>query len=919
MFSHIDELLKLTDQDEYYLIHKGNNLTEVLYQFKKVGYEPYIRYRAGRISELRIKFTYKSADTRKIIRRKAQPYNIPTKTLEKDKTITYIISTQDLSKDTLERDIDADTEDKYNRIAEAMFVFNKKLFSSSHMSQYDDVDKEILDECRTVVPLGYLDKTVEFKNLVEIDRTKAFTWAFNQISKIPIFNAFDSWKAWDGTLDINKLSSLTLYKVEVSKGNMFFNKKFNIIYGKFLRKMVLTNIKIIYYKIPSYIHKVNYKSIVDELWETQLGDDEDDDKQIKKKIANINFGMLEKSNNTAQRSDIFNSLREACHYQKEHGGRIYALHEETCIRKMVDLDEETDEEEEENKTTFGETYYILNTTDRQTLVNGYRYIKEMLLQYHNYAMYEAYNKLIAKGIKVYGVKSDAFTIHQDDLNKVRPNPNHFIKSYREGILDFESAIGNWRVSTSRINYPTEKYKFKYNKLIQIPLQENEALDVIDEWDTEAVCKQIIPNSPCMIRAKFAGSGKSYIGQYLNKMGYNVLFVVPHNRLSQEIEGKATTLNMFFSIPVNKGDDLPCFDHSDFNVIFFDEIFMSNIYIYNKIREFVKNNPDKIIIGAGDTKQLPSIQALTNTQPHDEYADSCVDKIFKYNIYLKVCKRVGEKGRITLDNLYIDFWENKLPISDIIEKYFRYTNKINPEHMNIAYTNIRCKSVSDEVRKKLGKINTYDINEEMICRLYLKTDEGAKFNANIRNKILRINSKGITIENIKDKKKYTLPEELLNKHFRYGYCATAHSCQGASINNNITIHEWDKSYLVSREWLWCSLTRARDFNKISFFKNDKANERMEKQLLINYLKNKIEGYKRQDLKASRELNEDSYIDVDWCLDRLKGTCQKCGVDFFIETKNGLLSSNFTGQRQDNAFSHTKDNCQSFCVYCNCSSK
>ena len=920
MFSHIDELLKLTDQDEYYLIHKENNLTKVLYQFKKVGYEPYIRYRAGRISELRIKFTYKSADTRKIIRRKAQPYNIPTQTLEKDKTITYIISTQDLSKDTLERDIDADTEEKYNRIAEAMFIFNKKLFSSSHMSQYDDVDIEILDECRTVVPLGYLEKNVEFKNLVEIDRTKAFTWAFNQISKIPIFNAFDSWKVWDGTLDINKLSSLTLYKVEVSKGNMFFNKKINIIYGKFLRKMDLSNIKIIYYKIPSYIHKVNYKSIVDELWETQLGDDEDDDKQIKKKIANINFGMLEKSNNTAQRSVIFNSLKEACHYQRKHGGRIYALEEETCIRKMVDLNEETDdEEEEEDKTTFGETYYVLNTTDRKTLVNGFRYIKELLLQYHNFAMYEAYTKLEEKGVKVYSVKSDAFTIHQDHLSKVKPNPNHFIKSYREGILNFESAIGNWRVSTSRINYPTEKYKFKYNKLIQIPLQENEALDVVDEWDTEAVCKQIIPNSPCMIRAKFAGSGKSYIGQYLNKMGYNVLFVVPHNRLSQEIEGEATTLNMFFSIPVNKGDDLPCFDHSDYNVIFFDEIFMSNIYIYNKIREFVKNNPDKIIIGAGDTKQLPPINDLTNTQPHDEYADRCVDKIFKYSMYLKVCKRVGEKDRITLDNLYIDFWENKLPIADIIEKYFRYTNKINPEHMNIAYTNIRCKSVSDEVRKKLGKTNTYEINEEMICRLYLKTEEGAKFNANIRYKILCINSKGITIENIKDKKKYTLPEELLNKHFRYGYCATAHSCQGASINNNITIHEWDKSYLVSREWLWCSLTRARDFNKISFFKNDKANERMEKQLLINYLKNKIEGYKRQDLKASRELNEDNYIDVDWCLDRLKGTCQKCGSDFYIEPKNGLLSSNFTAQRLDNLFAHTKDNCQSFCVYCNCSSK
>ena len=56
MFSHIDELLKLTDEDEYYLIHKNNDMIDVLYQFKKAGYEPHNRYKVGRISDLRIKF-----------------------------------------------------------------------------------------------------------------------------------------------------------------------------------------------------------------------------------------------------------------------------------------------------------------------------------------------------------------------------------------------------------------------------------------------------------------------------------------------------------------------------------------------------------------------------------------------------------------------------------------------------------------------------------------------------------------------------------------------------------------------------------------------------------------------------------------------------------------------------------------------
>ena len=49
------------------------------------------------------------------------------------------------------------------------------------------------------------------------------------------------------------------------------------------------------------------------------------------------------------------------------------------------------------------TYYILNTTNRNTLVNGFRYTKELLLQYHKFSMYEAYDKLVENDIKVYSV------------------------------------------------------------------------------------------------------------------------------------------------------------------------------------------------------------------------------------------------------------------------------------------------------------------------------------------------------------------------------------------------------------------------------------------------------------------------------------------------------------------------------------
>ena len=43
-----------------------------------------------------------------------------------------------------------------------------------------------------------------------------------------------------------------------------------------------------------------------------------------------------------------------------------------------------------------------------------------------------------------------------------------------------------------------------------------------------------------------------------------------------------------------------------------------------------------------------------------------------------------------------------------------------------------------------------------------------------------------------------------------------------------------------------------------FKNDKADEDTFKNLVVNYFKNKVDGYKGQDRKGGREI-VDEYID------------------------------------------------------------
>ena len=96
--------------------------------------------------------------------------------------------------------------------------------------------------------------------------------------------------------------------------------------------------------------------------------------------------------------------------------------------------------------------------------------------------------------------------------------------------------------------------------------------------------------------------------------------------------------------------------------FFDEIYMSSPYILNKIRVFCNEHPHLIVIGAGDVKQLPSIEPFTNNQNGEEYVDNCIDIIFKYNIFLQIRKRVGGKDteegqeQKKINEIYDDFGE-----------------------------------------------------------------------------------------------------------------------------------------------------------------------------------------------------------------------------------------------------------------------
>ena len=309
MITSLDDIRKYTEQSEYTLVYNGYDLSHLFYLSKQAGYEPQVRFSAGCVSELNFKFKIK-------INSKSH------------KEIKYKVKTQNLVNNSIDGSICVRTEQIYNKMSKAMFNFNTALFKATHKSYYNEVDVEIFKECRTIPPMGEINKHYYLYNpktdkddkyfyapevTTEIDVRKAYTSAFNKIAEIPVFTQFDIWKPFNG--DVSKFHDLTLYLVKPTKQSLFFNKAYCLVYGMFLKHFV-KQCKILYYKQPSRVYKVDYRKITAELWKTDISDKPAEDIRIKKLIANVNFGLLEKNTNKAHKSYAFDTLKEALDRRK---------------------------------------------------------------------------------------------------------------------------------------------------------------------------------------------------------------------------------------------------------------------------------------------------------------------------------------------------------------------------------------------------------------------------------------------------------------------------------------------------------------------------------------------------------------------------------------------------------------------------
>ena len=400
------------------------------------------------------------------------------------------------------------------------------------------------------------------------------------------------------------------------------------------------------------------------------------------------------------------------------------------------------------------------------------------------------------------------------------------------------------------------------------------------------------------------------------MGKNVLFVCPTNELAQNNNG--VTLNKFFGVGLTEDTHMQAFNHSDYDVIVFEEIYMCNPFMLMRILQFKqKNEGAKTILATGDKNQLEPVDIpFNNVSDVREYMEQCLNQIFPHEVYLEECKRLeSESDKQKLVQLEHDILRSSMPVRDIVKKHFLVTRKINKQR-NVACTTRTCMEVGKAIRKQLNKALEYEVGEVLICRKY-KIIAKNTFNVNFKYKITSITDKGIGLQDVHGGAEVEVKYDMVRSHFIYDYCRTCHSFQGATIEEETAIFDWEHFY-VSRYWLWTAITRAKNLNNIRFFLNKESDSRLDYQIIDCYLQKKIAAYKLQDIKAKREIcSSKLYVSVSWLSSCFGKCCKSCGQTFSYDISGGNVTSNLTANRVDNNQPHYIDNITPLCVDCNCS--
>ena len=804
-------------------------------------------------------------------------------------------------------------------------LFYDTIAKKEYLSDYP---QEVL-EVDSMYPMGPIsgyfgDHCPQNDNLCAIDMCKAYTSRFTEINKVPVFGYFDSYEKYNGTDEINPYFMYVIKATGIKQnvGNtIIFDKYICRRYGFVLLFAQKNNVKfeIEYVRKYTRLENVDFNSAIQNLWKNEIIND-----NHKKDIVNKTSGLIEKKANKKAVTKVFHTFEEAQYYQI----RLIDENIKSEIVVIDNLTEEIDEDGqklfvEKRKTTKREYLYLLTIFKERELSEGLRQIKELVYCLMNIRMYELCKKCIENNLNVVGIKTDCVLVKNTELDINKTN------------IVFEKKLGGLKLELLKkcVNKPLRPI---YNKLISLENNSTNHIVLNDEFDTNEIHK-VIENYKTVLLRGDAGCGKSNVIKSYAK-NKKVVFVVPTRELGASIVRDGfhfVTICELLGLIVDNNtlktnSENRKFDISSYDLICFDEIYLSNNSMKKRIHKFMLKNPDKIFVATGDQKQNEPIGDDENNNGENIPSDNKknIFKMFPNVITLKINKRLQNKeDRIKFDQMKRELFNKSIPVVDTLKKYFKTIDKLDDIKtlVNISYSRDKRNKINTLVHKKqkqpkrdiivIDNVNYYK-GLSIRCSSHLKTKK-LRLNVNAVYDIIKVNKTNITIKNEFEKVNYTIPTVYLKKHFLLPYCRTGHSVQGITINDPYTVFDVDSPY-VSRKWIWTAITRCTQLKNVTIFLNSESEIRnLSYGRNCLYFNTKIDNYKRQDNNAKRKFENENFINLDWIQQKLQENknCTYCKTPFHKYIEDGKVICNITADRINNALPHHKDNCNLACTSCN----
>jgi hypothetical protein len=804
-----------------------------------------------------------------------------------------------------DNDVYVDTIEEYNKYHVVNKNLYQKIFKREYLSDFHPSVITINDTYSLRPVCGHFEHTDDKLN--GLDEQRAYTEGLMNIKKIPVFQYFDIYKKYDG----QEIKSLCYYLVECNdtkkEAGIILSDKYSLIFGFVLKAVKNTiNYKILYYLEPSNIEEVDFKTPIEEVYKSDIPD------HLKKSAVNIVTGLLEKKYNKVHITKAFNDINDAIHYKTKYDGKFIPLYKYKYGSRYDPIDDT--EILDGNNIQDVDKLFLVNIYKEQRLENGFNPIKDIIYSKQKLKMYLLYKKLKSLGIKPMGIKTDCI-LYKGNTDIVKKN------------FDMSKGIGKYKIEHDKSIMDTE-IKVYDNELINIPDFETPlTMTLKDEYDTNEINKIIDQNKTVLFKGLYPGVGKSTACKNYDK---DLLIVLPYNKQCKTMKKEgynAITFNKLFGL---YGDDqayknMKKYNLEGINTVLFDECFLYKPKRLRMIDQFIKSNPDMVILGTGDLNQRNPVG-----YNNEQYLNQCINIVFNNQIVLKEIKRLKkEEDKLRWKELKNDIFNMSLNIVDIIKKH-----KLNTIHSmselktvkNVSYFNeMRAEKVNKYVHFNILK-NTADYFEglEIVCKKYYKCKQ-YRLNVNYSYIIKKMNKDNVIIEDDTEGTQYKITYQMLRNYFKYPYCFTCDSIQGLSFeeDDKITIFDANNPY-CDRKFLWTAITRCRYLDNVYIYIHSQDEiQRFTDMKYNQHFRFKVEGYKNQDKKKGREYNEEEYISNNWIFEQLEKhgiVCPYCNtqMNLGLDDDNNV-TSNITVDRIDNSKAHIKTNCRLSCHQCNVTKK